>query len=462
MAGNNGKGTVDAKMTPAENKVGIALRDCDPNPYGDVEELAALVRDASAASPFRDIIRPGDTVLLKPNWVLHRNYSGQGNDCLVTHPNLIEAVLREVLEARPARVLIGDAPVQACDFDALVPHAWRERLKKIAGCPLEIIDFRRTVLREGGFSAGQSRDLREEDRYVLFDLATDSLLEPVSDNESRFRITCYDPDLLARRHHLGRHQYLLAKEPFEADVVINLPKLKCHKKAGMTGALKNIVGLNGNKEFLPHHRLGGHGDGGDCYPGKSVLKSWAERCYDEANRGIGTPMCERWRKRSSQLIRLQALVGNPEIEGSWHGNDTVWRMTLDLNRLLLYGRPDGTLSETPVRRLYSLTDGIVAGEGEGPLAPCPIPLGLVTFAASSPFADLVGASLMRFDWRKIPTLRESFGAFRYPLTQLDPASCRVVLNGEEMSPEEAGQRYGRVFTAPTGWRGHVEREESSR
>jgi len=33
--------------------------------------------------------------------------------------------------------------------------------------------------------------------------------------------------------------------------------LKLHRKAGITCALKNLIGINGNKEYLPHHRLGG-------------------------------------------------------------------------------------------------------------------------------------------------------------------------------------------------------------
>jgi hypothetical protein len=35
---------------------------------------------------------------------------------------------------------------------------------------------------------------------------------------------------------------LIAKDVLEADIIINLPKLKMHKKAGVTNALKNFVG----------------------------------------------------------------------------------------------------------------------------------------------------------------------------------------------------------------------------
>jgi len=440
-------------------------------PYADAAKVQEMLLDLflqaglgrkDAGAPLCDIIEPGMTVLVKPNWVLHENFSGHGMECLVTHPNLILAVLQEVFKARPGRVIIGDAPIQGCDFDQLVTKQWIDEVAAIASCPFDVVDFRRTVLRKGGLSAGQETDVRGDENYILFDLGKDSLLEPVSTQENRFRITCYDPDQLAEKHRPGKHQYLLCREPFEADVIINLPKLKTHKKAGMTAALKNLVGLNGNKEYLPHHRTGGAAEGGDCYPGFAPLKKLAEYCLDEANRTIGAETCSTWLKRSGKLLQVQGKIGNPEIEGGWHGNDTVWRMTLDLNRLLLYGRADGTLSDTPMRKVYSLTDAIIAGEGEGPLAARPVSLGVLTFASASVFADLVGATLMHFDWRKIPTVREAFGDFRYPLTSQDPTACRVVCNGEEISVEEAGRLYGKDFHPSAGWRGHIEGKGSGK
>jgi len=453
-----------------ENLVTVFSSGQEQSSYDNIDDLCgiirSLLRDAGCGkrdpgAPFKDIVEEGMTVLLKPNWVAHKNFGGYGNECLVTHPNLITAALKEILKAKPGRVIIGDAPVQLCDFDGVAPESWRKELNKIADCPVEVIDFRRTVLRPGGLVEGQDTNVRSDAHYILFDLGRDSLLDPVSTPDSRFRITCYDPDQLKKHHLPGKHEYLLCREPFEADVVISLPKLKTHKKAGLTAALKNIVGINGNKEYLPHHRIGGSARGGDCYPGDSPVKKMAERCLDEANRSIGAERCAKWLKYSDLLLKIQGIVGNPEIEGGWHGNDTVWRMTLDLNRLLLYGRPDGTISDSPQRKVYSLVDAIVAGEGDGPLAPRPVLLGALTFACSSAFADLVHAALMRFDFRKIPTVREAFGNFRYPLTGLAPEDCRIVCNGREISPEELSRDFGGNFAASSGWRGHIEKTAES-
>lgn len=459
------------KQLPAENRVGLALLPAGAaggrSAYDDIGVLAELIRaallqgglgQADPRAPLLDIIEPGMTVLLKPNWVLHRNLGGAGTDCLVTHPNFILAVLAEVCKAKPGRVIIADAPIQGCDFDALVTRQWREQVAGTANCPVEIVDFRRTVLHGEGLTAGQGKELRDTEQYILFDLGKESLLEPVSAPQARFRVTCYDPDLLAERHRPGRHQYLLCREPFEADVILNLPKLKCHKKSGLTGALKNLVGINGNKEYLPHHRLGGAALGGDCYPGRAPLKRMAEYCLDEANRRIGSASCSKWLDRSGRLRKLHGRFGNPEIEGGWHGNDTVWRMVLDLNRLLLYGRSDGTLSERPLRTVFSITDAVVAGEKEGPLAPSPVPLGAVTFSTSSAFADLAHAALMHFDPEQIPLLREAFGRFRYPLANRPPESCEIHCGGERLSWGNLSALLGRDFIASEGWRGHIEQK----
>src|ERR1044071_1663190 len=58
-------------------------------------------------NPLRGLIASGSRVLLKPNWVSHRNESGAGLDCLVTHTAVIEAVLEYVALTRPSSVILG-------------------------------------------------------------------------------------------------------------------------------------------------------------------------------------------------------------------------------------------------------------------------------------------------------------------------------------------------------------------
>jgi len=96
-------------------------------------------------------VRPGDTVVLKPNFVREFRETQPGHgDCLITHGSVIRAVLDYVyiaLQGR-GRIIIADAPQNDADFDAI---------RRIAGLD-EIRDFYR---RHAGFEV-EVYDLRPE------------------------------------------------------------------------------------------------------------------------------------------------------------------------------------------------------------------------------------------------------------------------------------------------------------
>lgn len=443
-------------------------------PSGAVTTVAALaLRDlflswgldaeragTSQWNPLSVFVRPGDRVAVKPNWVLHWNKSGAGLECLVTHQSLIEALLEYLFVTEPRDVVIGDAPVQGCDFDALREECGLDDIVsrfRRRGLNVRVEDFRRTVLPGERLGGERIEEARGMEHYVLYDLGPDSLLEPISDDADRFRVTMYNPDLLRRTHRRGRHQYLVAREVIEADVVFNLPKLKSHKKACVTGALKNLVGINGHKEYLPHHRKGGSRNGGDCYAGGSWLKSGAEFVYDYANRlqpGRGQALLAR---SGEILLRLATVFGeDPNLEGSWFGNDTVWRTCLDLQRILRYGTRDGGMSDHPQRLVVSITDAIVAGEGDGPMAPTPVAAGFLTGGTNPAAVEWVNTRLMGFDPARIPLTRHAFDRFRYPLATFTVEEVLVregetLLRASDVFPPD-----GRAFRPPAGWVGHCE------
>src|SRR5262249_54674118 len=143
-------------------------------------------------------------------------------------------------------------------------------------------------------------------------------------------------------------------------------------------------------------------------------------------------------------------------EGAWHGNDTVWRMTLDLQRVLHYGRPDGTLADDIKRTVLTITDAIIAGEGDGPLSPTSARLGMLTLGTNSPALDWVHALLMGLDPQRIPLIREAFSQQRWMSTNFSPFDIAVKLDGHHVGASELFRRYGRAFRPPHGWKGHIE------
>ena len=443
----------------------VAITKLDEPAYSEVTALAAIGRAATGLGlaedkrgPLAGAIPAGARVLIKPNFVMHENQGPWGIEPLITHPSIIRATVTCALQAGASQVMVGDAPVQGCDFERLLSATglgeWAADLESVEPRFKGIHDFRRTtcVFVDGVRIA--SENLQGEDRFVLFDLGRESLLEPITDGRASFRVTCYDPRLMARTHGPGRHQYLVAKDVMEADVIINLPKLKTHKKAGVTCALKNLIGINGNKEYLPHHRVGGSESGGDCYPGASLVKRALEYSLDRQNQTASFMAGKLWREVSVNLERISVRSGDDlGVEGSWSGNDTVWRTGLDLNRILLYGQPDATLAEAPRRSVFHIVDAVVAGQGDGPLRPEPLPLGLLFMGMNAAAVDWVGARLLGYDPARISIVREAFADFRWPITCYAPGD--VTLSGDfgaGNAEQLLKSREAPAVIYPAGWR----------
>ena len=403
-----------------------------------------------AWNPLGELVRPGGKIVVKPNWVLHRNEGAGGMDCMVSHPSLLRAILEYVFLARPAQVVLGDAPLQGCDFEKLQDYGGLRAV--IAefhgrGLPLAVKDFRRTVMTVTNQLKQVAEDLRPESDYVLVDLGPDSLLEPISKDWKKFRVTVYDPRKMRAHHFPGRHRFLLARDILEADLVVNVPKLKAHKKAGITCCLKNLIGINGNKEYLPHHRKGARqiGRGGDSHERGSWLLWALETALDGMNRRRDWPkfyrFCEYVVYGWLRVYRWKDPLA--QLEGSWHGNDTIWRTCLDLNRALLYADKTGQMRDAPQREEISIVDAIVAGQGEGPLAPDPLETGAVFAVRNPAVGDRLGARLLGFDETKIALLRHAGDEMRWRI-------CSAAPQWPPFDPPFPAAR------PPKAWAGHLE------
>jgi hypothetical protein len=113
--------------------------------------------------------------------------------------------------------------------------------------------------------------------------------------------------------------------------------------------------------------------------------------------------------------------------GNWHGNDTCWRMVLDLNKCLFFFDGSGQPRSKPVKYL-AVVDGIIAGEGNGPMAPDPKPCGIVLAGAHPVAVDCVAATLMGFDWQKLRLLCESFQIREMNFIPFAASAIRAVSN----------------------------------
>lgn len=417
--------------------------------YNDLERLGETIEDV-AQPVLSDEKIAGKKILLKPNWVRHDRVPAD-EICLRTHDSFLLATLTAVLKRQPKAVLIGDAPIQGCHWSKIVTAQLREKiagLEKAYSVPVSIKDFRRVTFDPALNDAKEDR--RPMGEYLIFDVGSDSFLEPITEEgKNNFRVTVYNPDRFIESHTKGMHKYCITRELFDADLVISLPKVKTHQKAGITAALKNIVGLNGDKDFLPHHRIGGTARGGDCYPGDSRIRYLAELAYDEANRNKGSILFTAWTRLAALLWRLSFPTKFDRTGAGWFGNDTTWRMVMDLNQVVHFGTADGRLAPWPQRAFYSLSDGIIGGQGDGPLFPDPLPLGVVGFSNCSATHDFCMAQLMGMQVEGIPLLNAAM-----KLTQ--DSDTAITLNGVPVD-NAALQDHSITALMPPGWEGYDER-----
>jgi uncharacterized protein (DUF362 family) len=96
------------------------------------------------------------------------------------------------------------------------------------------------------------------------------------------------------------------------------------------------------------------------------------------------------------------------------------------------------------RRYLALVDGIVAGEGEGPLASTPRAAGLMVAGIDPALVDLACVRAMGLDERAVPMVARAFAAPILPGSRAE--ALRVVLDGP---PPPDGAR----FVPPRTWPG---------
>jgi uncharacterized protein (DUF362 family) len=422
-------------------------------------------------NPLGDLVEKGGRVVLKPNFIRHWNPNDEGSvESVITHGSIVRAALDYAWLAvgNGGCVQIAEAPQMDCDFDIIrsivgldeLDRFYREDVKQ----PIEIIDLRREAVTFDNGIIVERRSLPGDPAgYRVVDLGRKSFFEDSGLDPDRFRGADYDPGPTSDHHRNGKNEYLLSETVLSADLVVNLPKIKTHKKTGVTLAVKNLVGINGDKNWLPHHSLGGVDQGGDEFPGKS----WLDRLRSRATE-IARPLLAQG--RGLRVFRLARRIesstrGQDFIRaGNWHGNQTTWRMCLDLNRCFYYSDAEGLQLDapSPVKHALTILDGVVAGENEGPLAPDDRPLGAIIASIDPIAADLAALRLMGFDERRIPKIRAAMDDEGPRITAVREADQVRVFGRDARTGSIRDHSLDEIecdspFLPHQGWRNQIER-----
>lgn len=430
-------------------------------------------------NPLGAWINPGDHVVLKPNFVMHRNGSNNPDDLdsLVTHPSIIRCMLDYAFIALKGKgqVIVGDAPVKDCDFEKLMDkrdYTSVINFYKSQGIAIECVDFR------GEEEEGKA--CNKKGKGICVNLGERSAFYECGHDESRYRIPNYNKKSVISHHKGMKQEYMLNSIILDADVIINLPKPKSHRKAGYTAAMKNFVGANYSKEYLPHHTEGDVISGGDEYKRSGfyrrrlssirnhidVLRCKVDR-LEENEQSLKVKIYNKerfylwkiyeWLMRKDDEKNIHQELAQQAREGSWYGNDTLWRTIFDINQCVIYADKQGKIQKMPQRKIITMGDMIISGDGEGPLAPSPKEQHMLLFSDNIISFDAIVVNIMGFNYKRFKGLYKALKDNRLrkeEYNKIKILSNDKIICGRRLSDVYLSNLEG-AFKATSGWINYI-------
>jgi uncharacterized protein (DUF362 family) len=395
-------------------------------------------------NPLGHLLKPGQSVVIKPNFVLSRHTQGKDLFSIITHASVLRAVADYcwiALQGR-GRITIADAPQYDCNAEELPRLTGvtqvAEFLRRQGKVEAQFIDLRSYWSKGKHFDSLRIPLPGDPLGSTLVDLGDRSAMAGKSHVQQLYGAV-YHREETIRHHSGGRHEYQVSRTMIEADLFISVPKLKVHKKVGVTLNAKGLVGMATNKNFLVHYTLCPPSAGGDQYPDglftpvEAFLIRTERWMYDHLL-ASKSPLLEALHRsiywlhnHSTKLLGLKVAESKRNLDaGNWHGNDSAWRMAADLARILHFADVEGTLHSQSPRRMFTIIDGIIGGENNGPLTPDPKPSGVLIGSENLLAADLVATRLMGFDPLKLRLYRELLGnpLFDLGVRRLEDISVR--------------------------------------
>ena len=430
------------EISASENLVYPALRELFFELGYDIENYGK-----TNWNPLGFLIRPGNTVVLKPNFVRSRHYDNKDPFGMITHPSLLRAIADYCWIALEGsgKIIVADAPNFDSDFEELLDLT---KLREVAAfyaahgrTEFAVYDLRdywgktRVPFLETRHMPSCQRKLRGDPEGCMVVNLRDKSALYAHPNPEKFYGAVFDRRETIKHHSGERQEYEVGRTVMNADVVISVPKLKVHKRSGVTLNIKGLVGVCTNKNFLVHYILGEPRTGGDQIPDGLLTKKESrvvgfERwMYDTflSHRSIVLEMAHRFifgigylkvGRRLGFKVPKEKRIYEP---GNWHGNDSTWRMATDLLKVVSFADRDGKLHDVVQRKLFSIVDGIIGGENKGPMLPDPNPAGVLIGGENLLAVDLVSTRLMGFDPQKLNVYRYLLAdtTFDYGITSVD-------------------------------------------
>lgn len=373
--------------------------------YALVARALMLLGPDDLENPLAGIIRPGDSVVIKPNWCTQVCFPFP-----ITHPSVVFPLVEYAIKAGASRVTIVEAPMtlsRGCAWfwsGALVGvHELTRRIGERHGVDVRFVDgnddeFLWIDVGEASELASYDLDALDHDghtgfaRNTFFDVADTNGVRP-----GRYR----------------RGLYAIARSYLDCDVFINVPKLKTHGYTGLTVALKNLMGLNVRS---------------------TVHKMSPDRLKDYERR----PDYAQWRESPMRDVPHFDRSHLSGVAGPWFGatpedryqlgfgNDVLWRTLADLNKIILYANKSGVMTSQRQRRYLAVVDGVVGTDRNGPISSSLVHSKCIIAGQDPVGVDAVAARVMGWDPAALNLVQNCARCERLPLGSAESYMDRIV------------------------------------
>tara|TARA_Y100000114_G_C11758914_1_gene328420 strand:+ start:1250 stop:2716 length:1467 start_codon:yes stop_codon:yes gene_type:complete len=424
-------------------------------------------------NPLGFLIKPGMKVIIKPNFVLSRHYEGKEYYSIVTHPSVLRAILDYCVIALEGQgsCWIADAPQYNCNFEELKEktniHKVVEYVNSNTTADVQLVDLR-DYWSAGKHFPSLKQDLKGDPKgSQIVELNEISELYDKC-NHKKLYGAVYDRNETISNHNGKTHRYCVSKSILDADVVISVPKMKIHKKVGVTLNAKNLVGINTNKNYLVHYTLTPPSKGGDQYPDNLLkphekflisLERWMYdhllapdiRILEYIHRSIYWLHNNTTKKLGFKVKEEKRW----QDAGNWYGNDSCWRMTVDLMKILFYSDVDGKITKQKQRKTFSFIDGVIGGDGRGPLDPDPVDSKMIIASECLLSCDIATSRLMGIDPLKIKTnVNLMYNEFDFGVRDIQ--EVQIISNDNKIANCLTSKENICRFKPHPGWIGKIE------
>jgi len=367
--------------------------------YNLTKQALAYLNPGNPDNPLSNIVMPGDVVVLKPNLVSPSGFASEG----CTRTPILRPLVDFAVQAGASKVMIAegsstpypDSRVFGPDYSNItgLVQALQSMYPGVVITyqDLNMDNFTWVDLGENSTFYGT---YTPQQLYSVNNMRMDEDSYYYAQDCNGYDPKGYRPGL-----------YAIANTVFQADVFINVPKMKVHWITGVTLSLKNLVGI--------------------------TVSSTGNTTQEESIKEV-----PHWNNSGPKPIYDEVLARQDSFE-----NDVVWRVMTDLNKIVLYVDENGLLKPVKQRRYLSVVDAVIGMEGPTVYGPprAPRPTGAIIAGQNPVAVDAVCCRVMGFNHTILNSLVNMEQVSDHTIGNADPTAICVV--GASLNSTTFGEPY---------------------